>query len=273
MSISTDYLKIINKISESWFIPSIREIIIPSLDKDNKNSNFAAIILEDDSIGIFFINLSDDIKNSILKRDYKDLQSIDPSIIAQKFSSKNLVEKSIAMGCINAISQFYFKKIKYQFNYTTNSLGLLNIEESDTIGMVGFFPPLVKLIENKGNKLIIIEKKEEFIKSYKNWEVTLNPKQLESCNKVLITSTTILNESIDEILNYCLSAQKISIIGPTAGFLPDPLFKRNIDVIGGTQVHNVDLFTKAIKNNLRWGSTVKKYTIEKKKYDGFEIFV
>ena len=72
-----------------------------------------------------------------------------------------------------------------------------------------------------GNHLIVIEKKANLVQKTNNWEVTLDPAQLEKCNKVLITSTTILNESIDDILKFCSQAEKISIIGPTAGFFPD----------------------------------------------------
>ncbi len=272
MSLSSEYLEIINKISESFFIPPIKDVIIPLNDERNKNSNFAAIILDDNSVGIFFINLNQNIKDLMQKTNFQVYKGMDPSFLARKFSSNNLFDKCLRLGCINAISQYIFKKNKFHFDYTTDSLGLLDADETDIIGMVGFFPPLVQRIANKANRLIILEKKKELINKNKNWLVTLNPKHLESCNKILITSTTIMNETIDDILFHCTNAQKISIIGPTAGFLPDPLFKRNIDVIGGTNVHDVDLFIKSITNNLKWGKAVKKYTIERKKYKSFEIF-
>ena len=79
------------------------------------------------------------------------------------------------MGCINAISQFYFRTVDFDFDFTTDSLGLLKIKSTDMIGMVGFFPSLVKLLEKKGNELIIIEQKKELIERKKNWMVTLDP--------------------------------------------------------------------------------------------------
>ena len=116
MPISSEYLKIIEIISELYTIPLIREILIPINYKNDKISNFAAIILDDHSTGIFFTNLSQATKKSILERDYKDLIGADPSIIAQKFSSNNLIDKSIGLGCINAISQFYLKVSGFNFD-------------------------------------------------------------------------------------------------------------------------------------------------------------
>ena len=242
MTISSDYLKIVNEIAKKVQIPSIKEIIVPTVDETAKKSNFAAILLEDDTIGVFFIAISQEVKKLIEKIDSKVYKGQSPIDLAKNFSSKDLYEKSLSMGCINSISQYIFKKTDFPFDYTSDSLGLLNINENDVIGMVGFFPPLVSLIERKENKLIIIEKKEALIKKEKNWVVTLDPVKLEGCNKVLITSTTVLNETIDDILRFCSNAEKISIIGPTAGFLPDPLFKRGINVVGGTRIYGTQEF-------------------------------
>jgi len=269
MTISSDYLRIVNEISKKVQIPSIKEIIVPTGDGRAKKSNFATILLEDDTIGVFYIALSQEVKKLIEKIDSKVYKGQSPIDLAKNFSSKDLFEKSLSMGGINSISQYIFKKTDYHFDYTSDSLGLLNINDNDVIGMVGFFPPLVSLIERKENKLIIIEKKEALIKKEKNWVVTLDPVKLEGCNKVLITSTTVLNETIDDILKFCSNAEKISIIGPTAGFLPDPLFKRGINVVGGTQIYDTEKFLFNIRNNIRWGSAVKKYTIEREKYVGY----
>lgn len=269
MTISSDYLRILNEIAIKVQIPSIKEIIVPIVDEKAKKSNFAAITLEDDTIGVFYIALTQEVKKEIEKIDSKEYKGISPIDLAMKFSSKELYKKSLSMGCINAISQYVFKKTNFPFDYTSDSLGLLNIKEKDVVGMVGFFPPLVSIIEKKRNQLIIIEKKEDLVKKEKNWVVTLDPAKLEKCNKVLITSTTILNDTIDDILKFCSNAEKISIIGPTAGFLPDPLFKRGINVVGGTRIYDVKKFSHNIRNNIRWSSAAKKYVIEREKYVGY----
>lgn len=87
---------------------------------------------------------------------------------------------------------------------------------------------------------------------------------------MLITSTTVLNETIDEILDYCSNTEKISMIGPTAGFLPDPLFKRGIDIIGGTHLIDSKLLIHSIINNIKWSGSVKKYIIKRTNYIGYK---
>lgn len=192
-----------------------------------------------------------------------------PLDLVEFFKSEDIFLRTIGFGVINAASQHVFNKVNFQLDFTTDSLGLLNLNSNDHVGMVGFFPPLVKQIQDLKIPLVIIEKKEQLVKKTDQWEVTLDPSALKKCNKVLCTSTTVLNESIDDILRNCSHAEKISIIGPTAGFIPDPLFTRGVDVIGGAHVENPKLFMELIKNGKQWGASTKKYCINKELYTDY----
>ncbi len=273
MPISLEFINIIEDISNVVDLPLIKEIVTPQNRENAKKSNFSAIILEDNSVGLIYINLSSKIKTKFKNEEFTYLKGSEPLSIIKLFNSKDLFERSLSLGVINAVSQFIFKKTNFLFDFTSDSLGLLDIKSSDIIGMVGFFPPLVKLIEKIGSKLIVIEKKEELVQKSKDWLVTLNPSKLKDCNKILITGTTVLNDTLDEVLDYCTSAEKKSVIGPTTSFLPDPLFRRGIDVIGGTYVSKSDLLAQAIHQSIRWSDSVKKYTIERKNYPSYKELI
>jgi uncharacterized protein (DUF4213/DUF364 family) len=271
MTITQDFLEIIQKVDDVIKIPSIQEAFFPPLE--GIASNFGAIKLEDGSIGVIYVSLSPEIKEIAAKLNTHELIGMDPIELAKNFKSNDKFKKTLGLGAINAISQHVYSQAGLSLDFTTDSLGLLDLQSGDKVGMVGFFPPLVKKIEQLGNKLIIIEKKEQLIKKSNKWEVTLDPNRLIPCNKVLITSTTVLNNSIDEILKYCSRAEKISVIGPTGGFFPDPLFNRGVDVLGGTFVHDSDLFMKLISQNQKWGPSTKKYCVQKANYSGIDFFL
>ena len=273
MPISLDFIRIVEEISNEVDLPLIKDIIVPKTDIDAKKTNFSAILLEDSTIGLAFINLNPDIKKKFLVKDFSEFRKTDAISLARYFKSKDLFEKSLGLGTINAISQYLLKKANFSFDFSSNSLGLLNPKPDDFIGMVGYFPPLVKLIEEIGSKLIIIEKKEELIQKTEAWSITLDPSKLKACNKVLITGTTILNETLDEILQYCSNAEKASIIGPTASFLPDPIFERGVNLSGGSFVLNPDYLIRSIEENIRWGKSVEKYIIQRKNYPGYKVLL
>jgi len=274
MSLISDFIRIIKKIDDAIEIPKIKEVFFPKKSHNSNTKiqsalNFGALRLEDGSIGIVFINLSEKIRRRAARYNSNSLIGSDPVELVEKFSD-DLFQKTLSLGAINAISQYIFKASGFNLDFTTNSLGLLDLNVEDKVGLVGFFPPLVKKIEKLGIPLIIIEKKEQFIKKTKNWEVTMDPKKLKGCTKILSTSTTVINDTVDEILHYSKNAFKISFIGPTGGFLPDPLFLKGVDVIGGTYVEDSSLFMNLMKQNKKWGPSTRKYCIKKEEYDNFQ---
>ena len=273
MTITSDYLEIIQKISKKIILPSIQDVFFPKINTKkeftSKKTNFGAIRLTDGSIGVVYLGLSPEVKELGSNMDKSEFVNKNPIDLAQKFGSSNNFEKTLGLGAINAISQYIFKHSNFPFDITTDSLGLLNITPGDCPGMVGFFQPLISHLKKMGIKVIIIEKKERLVKKTENWEVTLDPSRLSECNKILITSTTVLNESIDEILKFCSQAEKISMIGPTAGFLPDPLFKRGLNIVGGSFISNSNLFMDLIQKQERWGPSTKKYCIQQNSYPGY----
>ena len=134
--------------------------------------------------------------------------------------------------------------------------------------MVGLFSGLIKPIKKAGAELIVIEKNEQLIKKFPDLSITLDATKLSRCNKILCTSTTILNNSLDEILSHCSPDAFVSIVGPTAGYFPDPLFARGVDVVGGRVVKNGAQFLKLLAEKKRWGEATQITCFQKENYAG-----
>jgi uncharacterized protein (DUF4213/DUF364 family) len=134
----------------------------------------------------------------------------------------------------------------------------MNIEDGDRVGMVGFFPPLLKYLRGSNAELVIIEKNQQLVERYPNLHVTLDVTALNRCNKVLCTSTTLLNDTLDEVLLHCKTAEHISVLGPTAGYFPDPLFARGVDVLGGRMIKDGMLLLQLVAERKRWGDATQK---------------
>jgi len=75
-----------------------------------------------------------------------------------------------------------------------------------------------------------------------------------------------LNNSLDEILSFCSSDAFVSIIGPTAGYFPDPLFARGVDVVGGRVIKDGAQFLQLLSEGKRWGDATQRTCFQKKTY-------
>lgn len=273
-SISHRYVQIAEEIAERVRLPRIQEIYLPSPAEDPEcKQKFGAVILEDGSAGIMFILNNDTTKQLHQELDVSQYHGRDPLLPARFFTSSEPAHKTLAMGTLNAISQFLLRRSGYSLDHTTDSLALFEPRPGDAIGMVGFFPPLVNRIREAEIELIVIELKEELARREPGLLVTTDARELRHCTKVLCTSTVLLNETLDDILENCRQAERVAIIGPTAGFLPDALFERGVDTIGGTSISDAEGFLAHSRRREKWGTTAQKYCIQKGRYPGYSALL
>ncbi len=61
---------------------------------------------------------------------------------------------------------------------------------------------------------------------------------IPSAHVVVLTGMTLLNETLDGLLELTTDGQQIIVTGPSASILPSVLFERGVDIIGATRVTN-----------------------------------
>jgi len=268
MNIMTEFRDMALTLAKNHTIPTISDIVFPPFDKKGpaKSYDFMAMSLEDNAGGISYILNSDEHAD-----EYNALQSSPfigqkPEKYAARFGASDPIDDMIGLAAINAICQHVMRKFPEHMDFVTDSLGLMDIQEDEQVGMVGFFRPLLKHVNRAKGKLVIIEKKSEFVEMNPEHNITLDPAALEGCTKVLITNTTILNNTIDDILSHCGRAEYVSVLGPTAGYFPDPLFKRGVHALGGRYIKDGRQVIQAIANGTRWGDATEKLCFQKNNY-------
>jgi uncharacterized protein (DUF4213/DUF364 family) len=269
LSIASDFVSITADIARRITMPSIRQVYIPEGGPNPvRGAVFGLIALADDSTGFFFLRLGDTLERLKAEIDLRHLAGRNPMELATWFDSDDEVRKPLGLGAINAISQHVFRVADYRLDAATNTMGALAFTPTDHVGMVGFFPSLVGRLRKQGVPLTVIEKKPELVQKEPHYEVTLDPSALRACNNILCTGSTLLNDTLDEILTHCRSADHVAIIGPSAGCLPDPLFARGIDIIGSAVVTDLTTLLYQVRHNQPWGQAVGKYSIRKTNYPG-----
>jgi len=270
MSLTDEFRKMVIELTDKYSIPLIANIFFPPFYKGGqpKDAEFMAMRLDGGATGISYVLLPDE-----KMEEYTTLQPLDfvgknPREFALEFGWDDPIKAMVSLAAINAICQHVMRETNYAVDSATDSLGLLSISAGDNVGMVGLFTPLIKTIKKAGAKMVVLEKKEQLVQRYPDLPITLDPTELSTCNKILCTSTTILNNSLDEILAHCSPAAFVSVIGPTAGYFPDPLFARGVDVVGGRVVKNGELFLQLLAEKKRWGDATQKICFQKKTYAG-----
>lgn len=252
-------------------IPKIAGIVFPPFYEGGQPADceFMALALESGAGGISYVLLPDNRAADYRALKPQSFVGTRPEQYAEAFSGTDPVHNMIGLAAINAICQHVMRLTRCAPGIAADSLGLMNIGDGDRVGMVGFFPPLLKYMRNSKADLVIVEKNEQLVERYPHLPVTLDVAMLNSCNKVLCTSTTLLNDSLDDVLLQCTAAEHISVLGPTAGYFPDPLFARGVHVLGGRMVNDGMQLLQLIAARKRWGEATQKLCFQACHYDGF----
>jgi len=225
-------------------------------------------MLADGSSGLYYAWLGTSQQGMSRKFQEEKFIGKSPLDLAVLFESRDEADCSIGLAAINAITQCVYARAGYLLPAAGNSMGELECMPDDHIGMVGFFPSLVSKLRQRQIRLTVIEKKTKFIEAGSLVNVTTDPEKLSSCNKVVMTAATLLNETVDSMLEYACGATQLVVVGPTAGFFPDPLFARGVTALGGTSIVLPDELIARLKNGQGMGDAANKYLIEKDKYPG-----
>ena len=139
--------------------------------------------------------------------------------------------------------------------------------------MIGLFPPLAKHVLNAGARLTVVELRSDLAGQREGYRVTTDRRELATCNKVVATSTLLLNGTLDDMLAACSNAQRFALIGPGAGCLPDPLFARGVTLVGGTWITDREAFREALRTGSPWTRAARKVAIRRHDYPGFEALL
>jgi len=270
MSIRTEIRDMALELASRFRIPRIEGIVFPPFFEGGqpRDCEFMALALESGAGGISYVLLPDSRAEDYHALNPESFIGARPEQYAEAFGGDDPLRNMLGLAAINAICQQVMRTTACTPGAATDSLGLMNVEEGDRVGMVGFFPPLLKYMHNSGAELVIVEKNEQLVDRYPKLHVTLDATALNSCNKVLCTGTTVLNDTLDEVLRQCTAAEHISVLGPTAGYFPDPLFARGVHVLGGRLVDDGRLLLQLISERKRWGAATQKLCFQKGEYAG-----
>lgn len=180
---------------------------------------------------------------------------------------------ALGFAAVNALTRELFDRAGFVPPAAADSMGGLDPRPGEHIGMVGFFPPLVKRVTARGARLTVLELRADLAGPREGFSITLDPAELAGCTQVLCTSTVLLNHTLEGVLAACRSAGYVALVGPGAGCLPDGLFARGVTLLGGTWVTDGAAFKQALAAGAPWGRTAKKFALTRAEYPGLQALL
>jgi uncharacterized protein (DUF4213/DUF364 family) len=274
MSFATEYLAQLEAFAAQGPLPRVRALHLPPgrFAQDNRGE-FCALELEDGSVGLSYV-LLDDTLERLLDGSYGlELPGTDTLQLARRYVSDGGIRKTLGFAAANALSRCLFDRAGFRPDDSSDSIGHLNPQPGEHIGMIGKFTPLLGRITKSGARLTIVELNPQLVGEHDGYRVTLDAEELADCTKVVSTSTLLLNDTLDRMIACCRKARWFALVGPSAGCLPDALFAKGVTLVGGTWVNDPDGYTAALRAGASLSEFASKFALTAENYPGFDALL
>jgi uncharacterized protein (DUF4213/DUF364 family) len=113
-------------------------------------------------------------------------------------------------------------------------LDAVNLQGSDRVAMIGFFGPLVQPIKSKAHSLEIFE--ENLERASELSPASQAFQRLPHCDIAFISATTVINDTIDGLLEAAQNCRHVVVLGSSTPLLPQAFDETPVTCLSGIVV-------------------------------------
>jgi uncharacterized protein (DUF4213/DUF364 family) len=193
--------------------------------------------------------------------------------------SPGIPDRSLALAAMNALSQPFITEERLKAEGYTVGIELEDIiRKDDVVALVGY-GGMVKRLVGMCRELHVtdIRPREALQTIVVGREITYEPHDifvhgagenehvLAEADVALITASTLVNETLREVVGYCGNCRAVGLYGPSGMLLPDALFREGIDFVQSISIPNTQRFERDVIENPDMESALKnnqrRYTV------------
>ncbi len=153
--------------------------------------------------------------------------------LLQLLESSDPLETTLGLATCNSVFN-----IAPSQGITGDVLTALETSLSDHVVMVGYFGPLVPILENKSASLVIYEESES--KAARLRPASEACQGLRVGDVAFITSTSIINGAIDSLLEAATRCREVALLGPSTPLAAEVFKNTPVTMLSGMVVDNPD---------------------------------
>ncbi|MBK6632874.1 MAG: hypothetical protein IPG33_18560 [Betaproteobacteria bacterium] len=249
----------------------VKRVVLPPLaDRPGKEGEFCAVQLDDGSVGLAFTLLDGTLAALHARGSDAGCAALE---LVRGYTVGDGAARALGLAAINALARCLYDRAGFIVDDSTDSFGSLALMPGDRLGMVGHFTPLIEQARALGIPVTVLELKAELVREEPGLVVTLDANRLAGCNKIVSTSTLLLNDTFETVAGYWRSADAVAVVGPSAGCPPDPLFAAGVTSVGTAWVVDAEGFLARCAAGEKWSGTSRKVTLTPQCYPGLDALL
>lgn len=162
------------------------------------------------------------------------------------------IRRALGIAVLNALAQAASER---QANPDAELLSDMDafdaaeIRADEKAVVVGAFVPFLRALRKIGADHLVLEKDPSTLKPVEMpffRDASLAAEVVPQADVLLITGTTLINDTLDDLLDLAKPTARIVVVGPTVTMIPDAFFSRGCTILGGVLIDHPDAFLDVI---------------------------
>lgn len=236
------------------------------LVKEKLAADYEAISVERVVIGVFFSGIK--LSNGSAGLSYTPVKDVPEAVccpssagrifdpfkikgmpadhVLTALNSKEPIKAAVAIAALNALSAVCWERgltDDYRIQIDTDAVDAVRMPAERSVAVIGAFVPVLRKLKARGGRWWVIEQDPRTLKADELdhfISADQSRQTIAAADVLIITGVTLVNHTLEPILEAARPDAEIAVIGPTASLLPDALFTRGVRVMGGVQVKKPD---------------------------------
>ena len=168
-------------------------------------------------------------------------------VIKEAFSDHG-IRRGVGIATVNALADLCWERRPHplvELQRGTDAFDANSFRPDDRTVVVGAFVPFLKELKRRKQPFLVLEKDPDTLKTEEM--PFFRPAEMAravvpEADVLLITGTTLLNDTLEELLSWARPEARVTVVGPTVGLLPDAFLRRGADILGGVKITQPDEF-------------------------------
>jgi uncharacterized protein (DUF4213/DUF364 family) len=217
---------------------------------------YTAVLLEDGRCGVAYTLHEQEYESCCVVPEAGKLTGRSVSELISWIKKPDVTACAVGLAAVNAALPPPGEAVE------SDIIELLPVLADDSVGMIGYFGPLVKPLKERVRAMYIFERRAD--PGYGILPESAARELLPECRVVVMTATAILNHTMDGLLDLCKNAGEIAVLGPSTPFIPEVFRRRGVTMLSGLKVEDPGRILQIVSEGggtRQFGRAVRKLSL------------